>query len=1829
MNTAFPYDPTGTNPECLITTGETHPISTYYNKWRCIIPLYAPFYRKDLIVKHVESGRELREGLDYYLGHKFVSATEENQQMIFGSIFLIDLELKGTIVFEQYRTLGGIYNISRNQVLEYLAGDFDDPRNCTWEEVAKHIIEIPALHRPTNLEDAIETDLVTGALHDLQVAIEAGHTNLDKAYTEFDNKLTALEGQVQTWEIPSHKFKKHPHQETFAQVNALGLTDDAKNALHAYGRTLAELTVVLNRMGATQEDLDKLAAKSGFLMQGDLQIDNGVAKFKNHDGFTTVDLVNGDINVISTKAIEIKGDLNRNKADISSTLESGHNMLGVASSGSQQKNKTLIYNGAYVITAGNIKDYIPVIPESIYALRHEDTASITLRGRGDEQSPLYGSCKFFEATPSTPGTIRVTDSIYINIGSIAASSIITAQAYKDLQTFALKTTTVNGKPLSGPITITKAELGLGNVENFSDAKMPFSDAFIEAMNNKSPLNHKHYMSEIVGHPVATETVKGLFYMSDDGKLETKDKVARSTLMLPIMDVYNETDVLIENAMPAEAINVTHFGDNSYLPIPAAGAYPATGNDGVCSGMQIVEADGTFVFLRNGFGPNDRNVYYGTATVKANGELVDVRPTSTKYHPTYLPAGSYVRRVITQAGDYGLVEVVTSQDDSKPKYHLIRLNATLDGSKHTGREVILPPNFLSMRTSRLVVTLDKMYAMVFDNDGGIRVYGAQLNSEAIIVGNSFIREYFAVTDAYGDTHPPLSSGVVKIFNKFYSTDINDKPIYLNRDPSYYFQHTNIYSTLTAVKGNTIRLRYNLRCLYNNKYVMTEMFNKMVVDFHIDTMTVTTTVSGYPIIFEDGKFIDNDNCEKVFNYCGSLDENSRFVRSNDIDSALIANNNSLGVVFLSNEDLFEALDSKVYEIDGVIKTTGAYASEVKYNPINIGLLPGKHVIGRMSNVTHDYVISTYDENVLTNGIAGLGPTLDRKAISADEARKAYHMITMPTTNHDMSIVGAILTDNLRTTPFDYSNGRYNGSIGIGNLQFDTLKESFKTVANRNLDPEYPVLDGEDRLSIYVFKDAALPCLAVYVYRQAQSDGSTRGGVLVHWLDDVNRTPSTPTVIDIGSPTIGGEIYKNAAFYNLTAGMSDTPATNYDGAYATTCILNQSTRVMSAEFNLNFSWSVPGWYYFPVFSIDYNVDTKAVTNILAENQTFTLNVGRVHLPKYGKSTLKNKWKDSAAVATTASGNDVIVLSPDVPSNWMLYITSPVDFYTFKNMHTLAPANFDLRALFPGAYTNSHFYMYVVINKMGLPEYRIMKEKLNDDDHRTYVGDFLTNSDRIYSVNIKSVTRLGISREMDEHFRDTNAHNFHNMSPGLIGLPDMVNKPLEGIGWEDYAVPYIFPTSKVGTTYYSHALMRGAMAISTTSNATTQNISNFITKKRITPTTNLLDFYINADDEYRIYIDGVYKDTGRLANGVANKKVAVTPNREIEVAIWVGNDNGGGTDLPNGHSACFTIYDGTGSASNNKYWISDMSWLCKWRMGFDHTAANNLVRSELSSKSYPWMYYTKPTTTTNIGTADWGGHVSGDLLSLPTVDQLPGGDCMTFCSIITPETDTLTFYAFCDDSAIVHVNGEMILNQSCFDPSIGENGKWLERSVVKHVTPGIPIQVNVSVYNSGNHDSYNGTNNPCYAAMSIYDGDKVYSTDATWVGRFVGPRDDNLLNAAVREGFGELTGYGSNRQLVKTKSMYNKSVISGTAYSGATLPTPKGCSHAETVYVFTPVTRGAGRVISAAATVDVTMGLDSWATSVDSNGVLTATYNRESERNDPTKSVPVVVSFIAFANK
>ena len=196
---AWEFDPYGTNPNNYIT-GERHTLTPDSGKgFHFFIPKAAPFFLKDIEIVHVGTGRKLIEGVDWQPGWMFELATRRTYMPVYAAISILDKTLNGTFEIK-YRTIGGEYTLDDATLLEYLSNVLTDPRVTTWEA----IVEKPLFFAP--LEHRFNIDQLVG----MEDAIEA----LDRIRDAILQSINAL--------YPSFNVhlsdKSNPHAVTKAQV---------------------------------------------------------------------------------------------------------------------------------------------------------------------------------------------------------------------------------------------------------------------------------------------------------------------------------------------------------------------------------------------------------------------------------------------------------------------------------------------------------------------------------------------------------------------------------------------------------------------------------------------------------------------------------------------------------------------------------------------------------------------------------------------------------------------------------------------------------------------------------------------------------------------------------------------------------------------------------------------------------------------------------------------------------------------------------------------------------------------------------------------------------------------------------------------------------------------------------------------------------------------------------------------------------------------------------------------------------------------------------------------------------------------------------------------------------------------------------------------------------------------------------------------------------------------------------------------------------------------------------------------------------------------------
>ena len=174
----YPFDPTGSNPLARVTN-EQHVLTSLNNTqlYQTIIPSAAPFFTDNIIINFTNpdtSTRTLVEGVDYYFTHIFISASKATAKPVAGSITFLDTDITGVLRIT-YQTIGGAWVLSDNEIAEILANMIKNPRITAWEQITDLPFQFPVIDHEWNLSDMVGATEVVEGINGIRDAVLAGN----------------------------------------------------------------------------------------------------------------------------------------------------------------------------------------------------------------------------------------------------------------------------------------------------------------------------------------------------------------------------------------------------------------------------------------------------------------------------------------------------------------------------------------------------------------------------------------------------------------------------------------------------------------------------------------------------------------------------------------------------------------------------------------------------------------------------------------------------------------------------------------------------------------------------------------------------------------------------------------------------------------------------------------------------------------------------------------------------------------------------------------------------------------------------------------------------------------------------------------------------------------------------------------------------------------------------------------------------------------------------------------------------------------------------------------------------------------------------------------------------------------------------------------------------------------------------------------------------------------------------------------------------------------------------------------------------------------------
>ena len=1379
----YKFDPYGSNDENIVTENRLQPVT----ELKVIIPYHAPFYTKGFEIK--QGTKVLKEGVDFYFGHRYVTGGHQTAQRMCGSIWIINRALTGPYT-TKYRTLGTQYGVTKEQATQYLAESLEDPASETWEDVLGSEPFFPPVDVQFDSETFVwEPDLIAAIE---RVANAIGQK--DPASNEFHTLATTLISHIEN-DINRSGWAAHlaargaQHGETHHSAGALHVEGIAQNSLALSGLARDALTAqVLTAADLATEVSKKFHRSRDRTLTANMVLKDTLAHIaRNVTGKKTqvIDLSNGNASSVAENDLLVHADKGSVRPGTVLTLAAGKNELTIESTGASQDDRTLKVNGKEVITRETLASYATssgsgAVPTVVV----QDTETMKFSGKGTAPDPLKVTVPFPDSTAATSGLAYIAQEGSNAAGPIAVSQKAVTDAKGLLATLVPTSRTLAGKPLTGDIELTKADFGLGNVEDLSDEDMPTTIAHYDALVDNSLNGHTHGEDEIIIQNATLTQVGIVQYTNEPGNSETlaigsnfvNDLIRSSNGLLAEADMY----------LPDDVMSVSRYGTYSYLPIPAQGNYPAAGIGGGTA-VGEMEDDGTLVILRNGGDSISRGAYYAYCKFDGAGRISKFIPTTMEYRPAGLPEGVTVRQAVR--GSEGVFTFIDSNGDT----YLALTGGTMDPSKHRIVRLIGVPVGFAVQP---IIAADRIcfVEIPYDITGifSVRLWTYPLAS--IVDGVDEITPSqikLSGTDLYGNVLSAVDTFQLTKVGR--SKNLADEPMVHITTDKWTEINVRHYTNVFDIVGRDDKLR--VLCAVYSYLSSSYSSNSLhwpvsfVLDLTARTVTLDVPDMG-PVILDDNNYQPRRiTAAGALGFPGSGGNTTGMnIRSGGRVFCVSSYDTiSLPRICEVNQsdktrDEFDDLHMLNRATTGVNFATiiGNYGSALKNGIKSIARVEGNRFIARQALGT-GYVMAEYDPNG-TYGEPGFGPTMNRMDIDAATYRAIAKIPAVydgvDTKNQGFIFIAEELSGNGR-----YRGDTFDTPMSIDQSVWDSLKAECRTWWDgQGVDPNYFI---SDILVLYVTPNVDIPPVAVYyVARWENNDKLAKGKVCTAFEVQLTRRTG-----NVGAAKLGALISSRAVEYRLQSMHSDhfnRGGTNYG-------LLDDGKWFMAlqggpAAYNINAgNWTVgPAMIYNPTTKVWENVQWTATSTHRADGLTFTKEYGIGVLSQDATAEtvyMDVRGKTSAEYISNVKTRVVFSMTR-VQEGWSVYFTEEVQGIMAGSQWTFPKVGFDLKVMFPGAQANSTFHIYADVTS-GTPNYRFSKTLLVENERLIKVGYCVTDSERIVELRVDAVTSITNFRELEDHINASNVHGLNTYTKETLGYGKVANMApqfeLANIGFSD----------------------------------------------------------------------------------------------------------------------------------------------------------------------------------------------------------------------------------------------------------------------------------------------------------------------------------------------------------------------------------------------------------------------------------------------------------------
>lgn len=1396
--------------------------STFPNVYNVVVPVEGPFYRAGLELT-TPSGRELIEGLDYYLGFYFQEAAEALKDQIYGGIILLaETEINYSIY-----SVGREYRVPQSEIGKYLVGTtLVDPRNTDWSELMSYAPVVAPIDPPSSLEEAILRDEVVKALDDIRLGILARAADMDVAYSEVTDLIFQNGKKIFEDNLYQHHLIKNAHEYTAEEVGALKVLGKAVDATKAFGKSIDELVDIMKTNGISQTHIDTLMPVVLGELRGRLRvINNGALTFRTADSSHVITLQGDKFLITTTKPITIAADSDNNDPGIAVEMSSGLNAMYVASGADAP-----IFNGAYLITPEMVSLYLTAVKLMPANAFFSSTDTLKIFGSGKAASPVNMTAVVPTATATVPGLILIT-SVSSTLGAGAAISQKAVSALKtSLDGFVDTNYTVNGKPFvisadKQELTLTATDLGVQNMDNTSPTMKPLTTAIINALSQKALANHTHVIGDLTGVPVASDTVYGLLQLWDAIDTTT-NKVVTSKQGYNVQQRINTLRSTINGLLPDWTTGGSVYGNSGYLPVQAVGSYEGySRNIAHMQGAAKLEGDVVYALINCHSGTlATARVYYAYGGLDANNNTKDLKKTTYRYHPAGMTGkypGVYLQAVLVSGKD-GLVGL-----GSDNKYYLVPFNGTLNAAKHTTVCEVQFPAY-DDGTGAEFIPDQSTDTLAYDGTNFILV-------RANLMGNQTVSSIYRVgcytmkastLNATRVTATQMDVGFSRKAGK--CADLVE-PGMLDGDATTqrlawitpaaaaiwtrYFETTRGigHHVTAAVRDGKLRVGTSGRAtLYSYTASRDNGTWSSAFDIDLATNALTLVTDIFPLRVDVDGLWTRDNV-LLNNGAKWTGRNSGYVITNHVDTGdgrvvtYHVSNETARVPALDAQalpagtDFFDFLGQQVTA--GVSRETPIPDGRGSvYGPSMTAPLffPGTQKLWTNHILTTECVEAEYvvDGSYNVPGYGGFGPTNNRRTIdyTAYAQMAKIPLVAGPGALANGALDGAHFVA-AGSQPYKVVAGTTVATadrLTISAAEWATMKQKLIDAAQAGQANGY----AQERITEVKDGDGKVFTIDLWIVGTTLTGGPMCIAIVstVNYVTDRNYLNTyffqvTPTITN-GTVSFATATANQFTFrINLNGATTDIRQTNLSGGrtgrvgqaslvtfdntrYRLSIPLAVSTTSPAASVGTSFALSLTR----TGGVISGNVALVATTQYITANFSY-----EAYVPDLGAYARLSCSLDPAFLAgdvvaaeplvnnTTTVLGQAIVSGEMTAEGWNLYMAEEVDWRIGSTYYVVPVWSLDLKATFPDSYKGQVFYMHVGMTN-NVPSYRLLTSRQPETDTLLYLGTVVTDDSRILEIDINKVKRIGNLKQITEHAgvaysHDVDVESERRLSPlGLL---------------------------------------------------------------------------------------------------------------------------------------------------------------------------------------------------------------------------------------------------------------------------------------------------------------------------------------------------------------------------------------------------------------------------------------------------------------------------------